>query len=143
MGSAEQRDAEYEVWSVECGVRSEEWGVGSVECGVWSEECAVKSGEWGVWSVEVGVWSVECGVRSGEWGVWSGECGVRRVECGVGSGSVDCGVWSVECGPLWCGVKKGSRKSIFSPYLGFTCASALARAKSATSCHDALLVDEF
>ena len=57
MGSA--------VWGVlgvwmECGVRSEEWGVGCVECGVW--KC-------GVWSAECGVWSVECG----EWGVWSVE----------------------------------------------------------------------
>ena len=81
---------------MECGVRSEKWGVwsvecGSVECGVQSAEC-VECGEWGVWSVE-------CGVRSGAWGVGgSAECGVRRAECGVGS--VERGVWSGECG-VW------------------------------------------
>ena len=83
VGSMECGVWSEEWWSVERGVRSEEWGVGSGEWGVRSGECGVRSVECGVGSgsVDCGVWSVECGVRSGEWGVWSVECG--SVECGV------------------------------------------------------------
>ncbi|MDD4217959.1 MAG: hypothetical protein PHZ24_11565 [Bacteroidales bacterium] len=45
--------------SEELGVRSWEWGVGSVELGEWSWELGVRSAECGVRSVECGVWSWE------------------------------------------------------------------------------------